>query len=132
MFIVFKELSLKIPHGKLFIIVGPVGSGKTSLISAILGDIKRTKGDVLLSGETVATSQSAWLMNASLRDNILFGESFDQEKYNKVIDRCALRRDIDGFPGGDQTEIGERGINLSGGQKQRVALARALYRETDV
>jgi ABC-type multidrug transport system fused ATPase/permease subunit len=67
----------------------------------------------------VATSQSAWLMNASLRDNILFGEQFDKEKYDRVIERCALRKDIDGFPGGDQTEIGERGINLSGGKKSK-------------
>ena len=87
---------------------------------------------MLLSGSTVSTSQTAWLMNASLRDNILLGQDYDAERYSQVIRCCALQRDIDTFPGKDLTEIGERGINLSGGQKQRVSLARALYRDADV
>ena len=109
--------------------VGPVGSGKTSLISAVLGEIKRVSGEAAVSGKTISTSQVAWLLNATVRDNILFGEPYDQKKYETVIKRAALQRDIEIFPAGDQTEIGERGVNLSGGQKQRVCLARALYRQ---
>ena len=77
-------------------------------------------------------TQQAWIQNMSLRDNILFGRPYDERRYEKVIEACALKQDLDMLPGGDQTEIGEKGINLSGGQKQRVSLARAVYSGADV
>ncbi|KNC56025.1 ATP-binding cassette transporter [Thecamonas trahens ATCC 50062] len=118
-------------------IVGPVGSGKSSLLAAILADIPLASGAahesaVRVEGTTALVTQQPWVPNASLRDNITFGLPFDEDKYQSVIDATALQPDIDLLPAGDGTEIGERGINLSGGQKQRVALARALYAERNI
>ncbi|KAJ8047637.1 ATP-binding cassette sub-family C member 8 [Holothuria leucospilota] len=125
------NINLEIPAGKLTIVVGPVGSGKSSLISAILGEMTTLSGSVDWNSEIDShiayASQKAWLLNASLRDNILFGNPMDPNRYKEVIEACSLQPDIDILPGGDQTEIGEKGINLSGGQKQRVSVARAMY-----
>lgn len=101
-------------------------------MGSITGEVKCVDGTVEVAGRTISTMQTAWMMNATLRENITFGRPFVQEKYDQIIKRCALNKDIDTFPGGDQTEIGERGVNLSGGQKQRVALARAMYQDADV
>lgn len=118
-----------IPKGKLTVIVGTVGSGKSSLLSAILGEMHTISGKVCwTSGATIAySSQKPWLLNATVRENILFGQPYRPHRYQKVISACALQPDIDLLPGKDLTEIGEKGITLSGGQKQRIALARALY-----
>ncbi|XP_046995474.1 ATP-binding cassette sub-family C member Sur [Schistocerca americana] len=118
-----------IPKGKLTVIVGTVGSGKSSLLSAILGEMHTMNGKVSwTSGATIAySSQKPWLLNATLRENILFGQPYRPRRYQKVISACALEPDIDLLPGKDLTEIGEKGITLSGGQKQRIAVARALY-----
>lgn len=89
-------------------------------------------GKVNTFGNIAYLQQQAWIQNASLRDNILFGKPFDKERYKKIIEACALKTDLEILPGGDQTEIGEKGINLSGGQKQRVSLARAIYTDADV
>ncbi|XP_051878663.1 ATP-binding cassette sub-family C member 9-like isoform X2 [Pristis pectinata] len=127
---VLQDISLKISKSKITVIVGKVGSGKSSLVSAILGEMIPVSGHVVWrsADQPVAYSaQTAWLRNASLQDNILFGESFDEERFQTVIDACALQPDIDILPAGRLTEIGEKGINLSGGQKQRVSVARALY-----
>ncbi|PSN38190.1 hypothetical protein C0J52_15039, partial [Blattella germanica] len=126
--------NLNIPSGKMTVIVGRVGSGKTSLLSALLGEMHSIKGDIKwTSGSTVAyAAQKPWLLNATLRDNILFGEPFRPRRYRRVISACSLQPDIDILPGKDLTEIGEKGINLSGGQKQRVAVARALYSQSNV
>ncbi|KAK7499154.1 hypothetical protein BaRGS_00009701 [Batillaria attramentaria] len=115
-------------------VVGQVGAGKSSLLAAILGEMVKVSGSVdWASDVSVAyVSQSPWLLNASLRENILFGSSYVWRKYKKVITACALQPDIDQLPSGDLTEIGEKGLTLSGGQKQRVALARALYSNADV
>uniref|UniRef100_A0AAG5CWJ4 ABC-type glutathione-S-conjugate transporter n=2 Tax=Anopheles atroparvus TaxID=41427 RepID=A0AAG5CWJ4_ANOAO len=127
-----KNINLSLRKGQLSAIVGTVGTGKSSLISALLGEMEKISGVVNTDGSIAYVPQQAWIQNATLRDNILFGKPFDQKKYDNVIDCCALRPDLAMLPGGDTTEIGEKGINLSGGQKQRVALARAVYADAEV
>ncbi|CAH1249787.1 ABCC8 [Branchiostoma lanceolatum] len=129
------RINLAIPKGKLTIVVGQVGSGKSSLLSAILGEMRTLEGQVLWNKKQNTVSyatQRAWLLNASLRDNVTFGLPFDHARYQQVISACCLQPDIDILPAGDLTEIGEKGINLSGGQKQRVSVARAMYAQTDI
>ncbi|XP_070559523.1 ATP-binding cassette sub-family C member 9-like isoform X4 [Ptychodera flava] len=130
-----RDINCEIHVGSLVMIIGLVGSGKSSLLSAILGEMSTIHGSVQFTREKSRVSyvpQKAWLQNATLRDNILFGQEFDLKRYNAVIEACALQPDIDILPAGDMTEIGERGINLSGGQKHRVSVARAIYSKTDV
>ncbi|XP_057372866.1 ATP-binding cassette sub-family C member 5-like [Daphnia carinata] len=126
------NIDLIVPKGHLVAVCGAVGAGKSSLLSAILGHMKIERGRVSIDGSFAYVSQQAWIMNSSLRDNILFGETFDPKRYYDVISACALSQDLDALPAGDETEIGERGINLSGGQRQRVAMARALYADRDI
>ncbi|XP_058451157.1 multidrug resistance-associated protein 1 isoform X4 [Malaya genurostris] len=127
-----KNVNLKIEKNQLAAIVGTVGSGKSSILSALLGEMDKISGRVNTIGKIAYVSQQAWIQNATLQDNILFGKPMNLKLYNKVIEACALKPDIEMLPGGDQTEIGEKGINLSGGQKQRVSLARAVYSDTDI
>lgn len=127
-----KNINLKVRKGNLTAIVGQVGSGKTSLISALLGEMEKVKGQVNVDGRVAYVPQQAWIQNATLQDNILFGRTLDKRYYDEVVKACALEPDLAMLPGGDQTEIGEKGINLSGGQKQRVALARAVYSGADI
>ncbi|ESO03679.1 hypothetical protein HELRODRAFT_157076 [Helobdella robusta] len=127
-----KDINLKVKKKSLTAIVGQVGIGKSSLLSAMLGDMEKKGGLVTVKGRIGYVSQQAWIENATLKANILFGKEFDEERYNKVIEACALRQDLEILPGGDMTEIGERGINLSGGQKQRVSMARSIYQDCDV
>ncbi|XP_047482074.1 ATP-binding cassette sub-family C member 3-like [Penaeus chinensis] len=127
-----ENIDLEVSHGKLVAVVGSVGAGKSSLISALLGEMKKEAGGVVVNGRVAYVSQQAWLQNATLRDNIIWGEDFDAKRYKKVVKACALQPDLDMLPGGDMTEIGEKGINLSGGQKQRVSLARAAYSGADI
>uniref|UniRef100_A0A8C1Z2P0 Uncharacterized protein n=1 Tax=Cyprinus carpio TaxID=7962 RepID=A0A8C1Z2P0_CYPCA len=129
---VLKNVSLDIKPGRLVAVVGAVGSGKTSLISALLGELHSLKGHINIKGSVAFVPQQAWIQNATVMDNILFGSYLDEERYRSVVDACALGPDLDLLPGRDQTEIGEKGINLSGGQKQRVSLARAVYSSADV
>jgi ATP-binding cassette, subfamily C (CFTR/MRP), member 1 len=127
-----KNINLTVKKRSLTAVVGQVGMGKSSLISALLGEMEKHSGSVNVDGTIAYVSQVAWIQNATLQDNILFGKAMNKEFYEKVIDACALKPDLEMLPGGDKTEIGEKGINLSGGQKQRVALARAVYSEKDV
>lgn len=127
-----KNINLKVKKGNLTAVVGSVGCGKTSLVCALLGEMEKLNGDVNVDGRIAYVSQQAWIQNATLQDNITFGRPFKKEFYNQVIDACALGADLAMLPGGDQTEIGEKGINLSGGQKQRVSLARAVYSQADI
>nr|XP_027211385.1 canalicular multispecific organic anion transporter 2-like [Penaeus vannamei] len=127
-----EDINMEVGHRKLVAVVGSVGAGKSSLISALLGEMKKEAGKVVVNGRIAYVSQQAWLQNATLRDNITWGEHFDAKRYNKVVKACALQPDLDMLPGGDMTEIGEKGINLSGGQKQRVSLARAVYSDADI
>ncbi|XP_014276421.1 multidrug resistance-associated protein 1 isoform X1 [Halyomorpha halys] len=129
---ILHDLSLRVKPGSLVAVVGAVGSGKSSLLSAFLGEMYKQSGKVNTKGSIAYVPQIAWIQNCTLQDNILFGRNLDRKAYQKVVDACALRQDLDMLPGGDQTEIGEKGINLSGGQKQRVSLARAVYSDCDV
>ncbi|KAJ2464620.1 hypothetical protein GGI02_004941, partial [Coemansia sp. RSA 2322] len=149
-----KNINVRFPHGALSIVAGPTGSGKSSLLSALIGEMTLTRGRIHLpttnSGLTAGDSdkyrdiielsdeglairdiayvaQEAWLRNATIRENILFGEQYEKSRYEEVLRVCALKPDLRILSAGDQTEIGERGVTLSGGQKQRVALARAVY-----
>jgi ABC-type multidrug transport system fused ATPase/permease subunit len=127
-----QDLDFQIPKGSLVAIVGPVGAGKSSLLQGLVGDMKKMNGNVVFHGAIAYCQQQAWIQNASLRDNILFGLPWDEKRYNQVIETCALERDLSILAGGDLTEIGEQGINLSGGQKQRLSLARAVYSDADI
>ncbi|XP_055597196.1 multidrug resistance-associated protein 1-like isoform X2 [Uranotaenia lowii] len=127
-----KNINLTLAKGKLSAVVGSVGTGKSSLISAILGEMEKIKGTVNTDGSIAYVPQQAWIQNATLKENILFGKPFDAQRYDKVLESCALKPDLAMLPGGDMTEIGEKGINLSGGQKQRVALARAVYADSQI
>jgi len=113
-------------------VVGRVGSGKSSLLAALLGEMRRTGGWLNVEGSVAYVAQQAWMRNMTLRDNVLFGKPFNNQLYTKVVSSCALAADLRQLPAGDQTEIGERGINLSGGQKQRINLARAVYANKDI
>ncbi|KAF9899576.1 hypothetical protein EC991_008613 [Linnemannia zychae] len=125
-------INLRVAKGSLTAVVGRVGQGKTSLLSAMIGDMYKRQGSVRVRGQVAYAAQQAWILNATLKENITFGQEFDQMKYDQVIYVSGLVPDIAMLPAGDQTEIGERGINLSGGQKQRVSLARAAYQDADV
>eukprot|EP00004_Rigifila_ramosa_P027497 TRINITY_DN899_c0_g1_i1.p1 TRINITY_DN899_c0_g1~~TRINITY_DN899_c0_g1_i1.p1 ORF type:complete len:957 (-),score=240.32 TRINITY_DN899_c0_g1_i1:21-2891(-) len=130
---VLSHLSIKINSGKLIGIVGPTGSGKSSLFSALLGEMRQSEETrVSVRGRVAYAAQSAVIFNTTLRDNILFGLPYDPEKYETVLSASCLVHDLRLMPAGDLTEIGERGINLSGGQKQRVSLARALYTDCEI
>ncbi|KAE8746345.1 ABC-transporter, subfamily C member 06 [Frankliniella occidentalis] len=126
------NITLRVETNRLVAVVGPVASGKSSLIACLLGEMDRLCGRVNTKGTIGYVAQQAWIQNATLRDNILFGLPMEKEKYNMVVEACALKADLEMLPGGDLTEIGEKGVNVSGGQKQRIALARAVYNSADV
>ncbi|KNC97598.1 uncharacterized protein SPPG_07067 [Spizellomyces punctatus DAOM BR117] len=128
-----QDVTLQIKRGSKVAVVGDVGSGKSSLIAALLGQIRLVGGQGLkMYGTTAYMSQEAWLLNITLRDNILFGKDYDRARYKEVVRVAALQRDLTLLIAGDKTEIAERGANLSGGQKQRVSLARTVYYDADI
>ncbi|KAK5801846.1 P-loop containing nucleoside triphosphate hydrolase protein [Linnemannia elongata] len=127
-----QDINLTISKGSLTAVVGRVGQGKSSLLSALIGEMYRQQGSVHVIGSVAFVSQQAWIQNGTIMDNILFGLPLDQERYDSVIQASCLQQDLEMLAAGDQTEIGERGINLSGGQKQRVSLARAAYQDADI
>lgn len=127
-----KDVELKVKRGMKVAICGMVGSGKSSLLSSILGEMPKLAGTVRVSGSKAYVPQSAWILSGNIRDNILFGNPYDKEKYDKIIQACALTKDLELFANGDLTEIGERGINMSGGQKQRIQIARSVYEDADI
>ncbi|XP_010226248.1 PREDICTED: ATP-binding cassette sub-family C member 8, partial [Tinamus guttatus] len=153
------NIDIRIPQGQLTMIVGQVGCGKSSLLLATLGEMQKISGNIFWSssppdsetgedgsperessvdmefrkrGSVAYASQKPWLLNATVEENITFESPFNKQRYKAVIDACSLQPDIDILPHGDQTQIGERGINLSGGQRQRISVARALYQQTNV
>ncbi|XP_061394480.1 multidrug resistance-associated protein 1 isoform X4 [Musca vetustissima] len=130
--ITLKNINMHVKKNTLCAIVGTVGSGKSSVVQAYLGEMEKISGSVNTVGSIAYVPQQAWIQNSTLRDNILFGKPYDRKRYNRVIDACALRPDIQMLSAGDQTEIGEKGINLSGGQKQRISMARAVYSDADL
>ncbi|CAN6882929.1 unnamed protein product [Brassica oleracea] len=127
-----KDINFKVNKGELTAIVGTVGSGKSSLLASVLGEMHRITGQVIVCGSTGYVAQTSWIQNGTVLDSILFGLPMDREKYNEVLNVCCLEKDLEMMEFGEQTEIGERGINLSGGQKQRIQLARAVYQDCDV
>ncbi|XP_063866337.1 multidrug resistance-associated protein 1-like isoform X3 [Scylla paramamosain] len=129
---VLKGLNLTIQTGSLVAVVGTVGTGKSSLLSAILGEMEKQSGRVNVKGKVAYVAQQAWIQNTTLEKNILFNQPKVDDVYEACLRSCALQSDLAILPGGDQTEIGEKGINLSGGQKQRVSLARAIYSDADI
>uniref|UniRef100_A0A8C9U6D6 ABC-type glutathione-S-conjugate transporter n=1 Tax=Scleropages formosus TaxID=113540 RepID=A0A8C9U6D6_SCLFO len=127
-----KKINLQVARGSLVAVVGHVGSGKSSLLSAVLGETEKRSGRVSVKGSVAYVPQQAWIQNAALQDNIMFGREKKLSWYQRVLEACALLPDLEILPAGDATEIGEKGLNLSGGQKQRVSLARAVYRNADI
>ncbi|KAA8543430.1 hypothetical protein F0562_021075 [Nyssa sinensis] len=125
-------LQMRVERGMRVAVCGMVGSGKSSFLSCILGEIPKISGEVRVCGSAAYVSQSAWIQSGNIEENILFGSPMDKPKYKNVIHACSLKKDLELFSHGDQTIIGDRGINLSGGQKQRVQLARALYQDADI
>ncbi|OWZ22784.1 ABC transporter [Phytophthora megakarya] len=126
------DINLTVKKGDLVVVHGPVGAGKSSLCSALLGEMEKLEGKVSVNGKVAYYSQQPWIQNMTIRENIVFGHAYDHNKYQHVLDVCGLLPDLQQFPVGDATEIGQKGINLSGGQKARVSLARACYSDADV
>ncbi|VAH20552.1 unnamed protein product [Triticum turgidum subsp. durum] len=127
-----QDVNFRIRQGMRVAVCGTVGSGKSSLLSCILGEIPKLSGEVKTCGRISYVSQTPWIQSGKIEDNILFGTEMNRERYEKVLEACSLIKDLDILPFGDQTIIGERGINLSGGQKQRIQIARALYHDADI
>ncbi|KAJ3149662.1 Multidrug resistance-associated protein 1, partial [Geranomyces variabilis] len=126
------EATLEISQGSLVAVIGNVGSGKSSLLSALVGGMRKTAGEASVFGSVAYCSQSPWLLSASVEENIVFGHEPARPRVQSAIESACLEHDLDLLPHGRQTWIGEKGINLSGGQKSRVALARALARDADI
>ncbi|KAI4571873.1 hypothetical protein MJG53_013979 [Ovis ammon polii x Ovis aries] len=129
---VLHNISFVVRKGKILGICGNVGSGKSSLIAALLGQMQLQQGIVAVSGTLAYVSQQAWIFHGNVRENILFGEKYDHRRYQHAVRVCALQEDLSSLPYGDLTEIGERGLNLSGGQRQRISLARAIYSNHEI
>ncbi|RDX62967.1 ABC transporter C family member 10, partial [Mucuna pruriens] len=127
-----RNINLEIKHSQKLAICGEVGSGKSTLLATILGEVPMTKGTIEVRGKFSYVSQTAWIQTGTIQENILFGSALDAHRYQETLRRSSLLKDLELFPHGDLTEIGERGVNLSGGQKQRIQLARALYQNADV
>ena len=127
-----KNVSLNLCPGSLTMVVGPVGSGKSSLLKTLLGQLHITEGSARKNGKIAYFPQESFLLNDLLKNNIIFGNEFNREKYQRIISLCELDLDIASLKAGDLTEIGESGINLSGGQKQRISIARGLYNDADI
>ena len=135
--IILHDINLNIKKGEFLCIIGEVGSGKSTLLNGILNNLiqvnrEEKKSELIVNGTISYTSQVAWIQNTTVKNNILFHKEFDEEKYNKVLEISELKPDLEILEGGDQTEIGEKGINLSGGQKARISIARALYADSDI
>lgn len=126
------DVNLRVQPETLVAIIGPVGAGKSSLMQSILGELQIESGEMKINGSISYASQESWLFSSSIRQNILFGQPFEKDRYRKVVKKCALERDFTLFPDGDQTIVGERGTSLSGGQKARISLARACYRRASI
>ncbi|CAG2062679.1 unnamed protein product, partial [Timema podura] len=126
------NINLTVKPGRLLAVIGPVGAGKTSVLHIMLRELPLASGSVTVQGKISYAAQEPWLFAGSVRNNILFGESYDRERYKEVVRVCALRRDLELLPHGDKSVVGERGISLSGGQRARINLARAVYKKADI
>ncbi|KAJ2779470.1 hypothetical protein H4R18_003989 [Coemansia javaensis] len=129
---VLEDVSLDAKDGELVAVVGKTGSGKSSLLLAVCGELEMTSGSGGVTGKIAYLEQQPWIMNDTLRANVLFGREYDQAFFEQVVHACALTEDLARWPDADLTVIGERGVNISGGQRARLALARTLYSRADV
>ncbi|CAG2111114.1 unnamed protein product, partial [Medioppia subpectinata] len=127
-----QNISAHLKPGDLLAVIGPVGAGKSSLLMTVLKELPVLSGSIKTVGSISYASQESWSFNTSVRNNILFGAEYNESRYKRVVEVCALKRDFEIFPFGDKTLVGERGVQLSGGQKARITLARALYRNSDI
>ena len=127
-----RDVSFRIPRGSLVAIVGSVGGGKSSLLSSLLGETRCLGGCVCVNGGMALSEQRPWLLNDTVRSNILYTSAFDEEKYQRTMKACCLEQDLRAFPGGDQYVVGEGGENCSGGQRARISLARCCYSDAQV
>nr|XP_054509066.1 ATP-binding cassette sub-family C member 4 isoform X4 [Agelaius phoeniceus] len=127
-----QQISFTVRRGELLAVIGPVGAGKSSLLSAILGELPKDKGSINVTGRIAYVSQQPWVFSGTVRSNILFDKEYEKEKYENVLKVCALKKDLELLANGDLTVIGDRGATLSGGQKARVNLARAVYQDADI
>ncbi|XP_042479353.1 ABC transporter C family member 3-like isoform X3 [Macadamia integrifolia] len=127
-----KDINFRVHYGLRVAICGSIGSGKSSLLSCILGEVPKVSGSIKLNGTKAYVAQSPWIQSGKIVDNILFGKKMDTERYEMILEACSLKKDLELCAFGDQTIIGDMGINLSGGQKQRIQLARALYHDADI
>ncbi|XP_004491490.1 ABC transporter C family member 3-like [Cicer arietinum] len=127
-----QNINVRVSHGMKVAVCGTVGSGKSTLLSCVLGEVPKISGILKVCGTKAYVAQSPWIQSGKIEDNILFGKDMDRERYEKVLEACSLKKDLEILSFGDQTVIGERGINLSGGQKQRIQIARALYQDADM
>ncbi|XP_065919840.1 ATP-binding cassette sub-family C member 4-like [Dysidea avara] len=131
--VVLKDINFSVDQSnRLLAVVGPVGSGKSSILQCLLRELEALDGSVDIEGSVSYASQDPWIFSGTIKENILFGQDYDEAWFNRVVECCSLVKDIDEMPFGDDTLIGERGVNLSGGQKARVNLARAVYRDSDI
>lgn len=131
-YLALKNINFSATKGELSCIIGKVGSGKSSFIKSLLGDLYKYHGSLTIHGKVAYVSQVAWIMNGSIKENILFGHRYEPALYDKVLFACDLKTDLKNFVDGDQTQVGEKGISLSGGQKARLSLARAIYSGADL
>ena len=129
---ILQDINFFAPSKSLTVITGPVGSGKSTLLSAIAGEISNASGTIDYQGSVIYLPQTAWVFSGTIKENILFGQVYEESKYGRIIDVCALKEDFQRLPDGDQTVVGERGEVLSGGQQARVSLARAVYSDGDI
>ena len=129
---ILDKIKFTLPSQSLTVITGPVGSGKSTLLSAIAGEVSDISGTITFQGTLVYVPQIVWVFSGTIRENILFGQAYAEQKYTRIIEACALTEDIQRFPDCDQTVVGERGEVLSGGQQARVSLARAVYADADL
>lgn len=128
---ILEDISFNVVPGQLTVIIGQVGSGKSSILYAILKEYALKSGSIKTNGSIIYASQEAWIFNGTVRQNILFGKEFDPMKYAKVVKVAALEADLENMVLGDQTRVDDRGTSLSGGQRARISLARALYADAD-
>ncbi|KAA6381010.1 MAG: putative ABC transporter C family member 3, partial [Streblomastix strix] len=126
------DINFRLLKGSLTMVIGGVGSGKSSLGAALIGDIEKRDGEIRIKGQIAYCSQTVWINNNTVKGNITFGNTYDEEKYKDVVRICALEPDFQTLAAGDMTAIGEKGVNLSGGQKARIQLARAVYSDRDI
>ena len=129
---VLKNINMEVQPGQLIMIIGAVGSGKSSLLKSIMGEMHVTNGSTGNNGKIGYIPQESFLINNTFRENVLFGHEFDEAKYYESLELSQLTPDLKVLKGGEFAEIGEKGLNLSGGQKQRISIARALYADSDI